>query len=585
MLSIFPVTSSGYGEYLGGSAAENYYAKEESGYWRGEGATSLGLEGKVKDEEIKNLLDGFSKDGSKKLTQNAGSTDRQCGWDLTLNAPKGVSVAWGVADAVSRRRIERAFRNAVAKFIRKVEADLGETRRDKGGRRTEKVALVFAVFVHGMSRAGDPHLHAHVLVINLGLRQDGTTGTILSKPFYHAKMRLGQDFRDTFAKNLERLGLPVERHGGRFDLAGISREVKRHFSQRRSVIERVLEELGFNSPQAARAAALATRSTKPDLTRAELHADWIRRALTLGLEPEAITKLFGQRKDRVHPEASSTAPGQAERVVASAKEEPGRRAPNTAHARLEGTGGLDGEERAKTEAGPDAKRERKDQGRQAGRVHDPGTGSAKGRAEPRHQRASGPSFEDRATDDAFVNDREYAAWRLRFYGRTLFKLPFTRLEVRWIQNRPFWKAPRWSPLSKVRLGMFALAKEGERVWKAKLQARHDIGEPRTVISMPGTPLEVQANETLLFPNAPSWSFARRMTAYRLAFGFAKRRSGVRRARRPYRDGQDRSQEFTGNRSNAEATFRGRTSEENRPPDWSQSKDKDFGQRIPPTLHL
>ncbi|MCY4408638.1 MAG: relaxase domain-containing protein, partial [Rhodospirillaceae bacterium] len=78
---------------------EYYTAGEEpDGVWfnpRG----LLGLEngGRVDSSDFHRLYNGFSPDGSHKLTRNAGSEQRSAGLDMTFSADKSVSALWAVA--------------------------------------------------------------------------------------------------------------------------------------------------------------------------------------------------------------------------------------------------------------------------------------------------------------------------------------------------------------------------------------------------------------------------------------------------------------------------------------------------------
>lgn len=47
---------------------------------------------------------------------------------------------------------------------------------------------MFALFTHYSSRAFDPQVHTYALLINLAVRQDGTTGALWSQEFLRAKM-------------------------------------------------------------------------------------------------------------------------------------------------------------------------------------------------------------------------------------------------------------------------------------------------------------------------------------------------------------------------------------------------------------
>ena len=70
------------------------------------------------------------------------------------------------------------------------------TRRGKHGTKLEHAKGVYALCPHGTSRSQDPQLHCHAApIINLCLRQDGTTGAIRSWDLYNHKMAAGAIFR------------------------------------------------------------------------------------------------------------------------------------------------------------------------------------------------------------------------------------------------------------------------------------------------------------------------------------------------------------------------------------------------------
>ena len=64
--------------------------------WGGTGAELLPLTNPVERATLRNLLRGFSPDGQPALVMDAGSTQRQPGWEITFNAPKSVSVLWAL---------------------------------------------------------------------------------------------------------------------------------------------------------------------------------------------------------------------------------------------------------------------------------------------------------------------------------------------------------------------------------------------------------------------------------------------------------------------------------------------------------
>lgn len=274
MLSIGAM-SGGQGAYYSGLAQEDYYLAggEPPGEWLGEGAQKLGLSGVVGRSGFLELFDGFQ-DGEA-LVQNAGKERHRPGWDLTFSAPKSVSVAWSQADAGTALEIRAAQLSAVEAAIQYLQENAVWTRRGKGGSELERCSLVVPTFEHGTSRAQDPQLHTHALLLNIGVRADGSTGTLETQSLYDHKMAAGAVYRAELARQLERrLGLMAEREGSWFELCGVSENLVDEFSTRRREIEGKLAEKGLKSARAAEFAALDTREMKAHIGRAELSERW-----------------------------------------------------------------------------------------------------------------------------------------------------------------------------------------------------------------------------------------------------------------------------------------------------------------------
>ena len=86
MLSIRPIgCSEQQVNYYTNLGKEDYYVNggEAPGVWIGQGTSQLGLKGQVTGLQLKNLILGFSADGSRKLVQNAGKANRRGAFDLT----------------------------------------------------------------------------------------------------------------------------------------------------------------------------------------------------------------------------------------------------------------------------------------------------------------------------------------------------------------------------------------------------------------------------------------------------------------------------------------------------------------------
>lgn len=296
MLSISnPLKGDSCGNYYPAGGAESYYtdSAESQGEWFGSAAAKLRLHEKVDPRAFKRLLSGFSPKKKIALVQNAGHRNRQCGWDLTFSAPKSVSVLWALASDSSRKIIEQCHLESVHAALDSLEKTAGITRRGKGGAIKEPASLLFALFRHTTSRALDPQLHIHAVLINLAIRLDGTTGTLQSRDIFRAKMEAGQLYRTELAARLIlHLALEIEADKKSFHVRGVSKELCREFSKRRQAIEELLNDLGLDGAVAAKVAALDTRSKKLHIAPEKLFSHWREQARSHGWSTEQAEKLI-----------------------------------------------------------------------------------------------------------------------------------------------------------------------------------------------------------------------------------------------------------------------------------------------------
>ena len=262
-----------------GDGVEEYYAggAEARGTWIGSGGMSLGLAGPVDGDALRRALAGLDpQDGSP--LRSSSSAVKVAGFDLTFSAPKSVSVLFGIGDRQLRAGVRAAQNRAVLEAVGYLERSAAAVRRGHGG--TEVVpatGLVAAAFRHRTSRAGDPQLHTHVLVANLGRGPDGRWSALDGRRLYAHARAASFIYQAVLRAELTRtLGLewlPVR--NGISELVGVPKPVLRAFSRRRAEIQAAMSARGTSGPRAAEAAALATRQTKrSDLTIDELVADW-----------------------------------------------------------------------------------------------------------------------------------------------------------------------------------------------------------------------------------------------------------------------------------------------------------------------
>lgn len=297
MLSIQKIRDVDYYDKL--AEVDDYYldARTAPGRWYGRGAETLGLQGDVASPVFRNIFAGFAPDGSA-LVQNAGRLRRgdqpghSPGWDLTFSAPKSVSLLWALGAAETQAAVASAHEAAVRLTLAIAEEQCGFTRRGKGGRYVERCDLVVAAFQHGTSRELDPSLHTHCLIANVGLCQDGQSRALLSQQFYRWKMTLGKLYQAELAYQLHTQGFQTASTADAFEVDGIPAELCKHFSKRRSQIEKSLRAKGLiGTAKASEAAALNTRRKKQTLPPESLRSAWHEEAITQGFPAERIDQL------------------------------------------------------------------------------------------------------------------------------------------------------------------------------------------------------------------------------------------------------------------------------------------------------
>jgi len=303
MLSIAALGATNYHVRL---AQEEYYdpqrAGERLGFFLGRGAELLGLQGTVSKDQFKSLMRGIHPETNVPLRKTSGKRTADAARDLTLSAPKSWSVILGATkDPRIREKTEGAFDRSIRWAAGRIE-EASFTRVGKSSRLVPAKPVI-SCFIHTSSRAldHDPQWHAHLVVKNVGVREDGLTGAILSRPYYVRKMAWGALFRCDMAYELQQAfpGIEFRRTKTGVEIAGVPHSLLHHFSKRRREIE---AEVG--DPDKATAidkakACLKTRRSKqlpPPL--AELRTRWRQEARQFGFGQREITHLLRRRPAR-----------------------------------------------------------------------------------------------------------------------------------------------------------------------------------------------------------------------------------------------------------------------------------------------
>ncbi len=233
-----------------------------------------------------------------------GTRRAVAGFDFTFSIPKSASVLWAVADAGTQTLIADAHHAAVAEVVAFMEREVAATRAGASGRdgavaQVDVAGLIATAFDHYDSRAGDPHLHTHVVISNkVQTVLDGKWRSLDGRPMHAAVVALSELHEAVFADHLTRmLGVSWEaRDRGRdrnpaWVVTGVPEALVKEFSTRARhidaetdrLIERYVETHGRRPSPATimKLRAQATLTTRPEKevqSLAALTGSWRERA-------------------------------------------------------------------------------------------------------------------------------------------------------------------------------------------------------------------------------------------------------------------------------------------------------------------
>ncbi len=290
------------------NAAEYYYQRDplfsrddmtgSNAVWVGQGSVVMGLHGRVNLEAFNNLLYGHDPTGSSRLVGRDNGDQahhRNAATDIPLSAPKSFSVA-GLFDL----SVREAFGSAVTKTADFIDNHLVSGRQTHDGI-TERVPgkMVAAMFMHSVSRANDVHLHAHLVVMNMVIRPDGSFSAMENRSLFQHQAAITQTFYSHLSDETRTLGYGIELHLGSAgqkipEFAGYRQEINDLFSKRHEAITNAdqlrgdLEKRLPHLPEEAREALvqLQTKSEKnPNLTETEMVNRHTEQLEAIGITP------------------------------------------------------------------------------------------------------------------------------------------------------------------------------------------------------------------------------------------------------------------------------------------------------------
>lgn len=309
MLTISQVRSSAKAtRYL---CDDNYYTRDdgvENSFWQGKGSDALGLSGKIDPGDFEKLLRGQV--GKQRLGNvKKGVLRHRAGWDLTLSAPKSVSI---LSEVYGDKAVNDAHHKAVKVAMSFVEKSLIEARLFTQGKTQANGTgnAVIASFTHDVSRALDPQLHTHNIVINATNCGDRWR-SVSPEKLYDFQKDIGRVYRSELGRELISLGYTLNHNAADktlFEISGFDEVLLKSFSQRAEQIERFFKDNGLDyDTTLAKQIALTTREKKQHIDREILQKIWRDRLAESGFSRDKIQI----NKRDIKPLAAKTAVNRA----------------------------------------------------------------------------------------------------------------------------------------------------------------------------------------------------------------------------------------------------------------------------------
>lgn len=243
--------------------ADNYYSQGNSApsEWLGKGAARAGLSGQIQTDDFNKAREGKLPDGSKAADVNGKRTP---GWDLTVSAPKSLSI---MALVAGDKRLVAAHRDAAKKAISFVESQSSTRVRKGRAVKMERTGnLIVGRYTHDTSRAGDPQLHDHLYIMNRTWHEKSQSWrAVESRSVYAAKEAASRLYNAVLKENIEKLGYKTTKadEHGNFEIRGVSGQLVETFSKRSEAIAEVAKDAHApNDRETRERIALMTRERK-----------------------------------------------------------------------------------------------------------------------------------------------------------------------------------------------------------------------------------------------------------------------------------------------------------------------------------
>ena len=313
-----------YAEQVEHGACEYFLGLGEApGHWYGRGLQPLALSaGAVVEERVLVAMFGRALHPVAQVQLGRGwRADGVTGYDLTFSAPKSASALWALGGDEVAAAVRRAHTVAVRAALDYLDEHASHSRTGRdGATQVTSNGFAVAVFDHRTSRAGDPQLHTHALVLNKVRCADGGWRTLDGHEIYAHKKSAGALYQAALRNELTRtLGVSwtAVSKDGQAEIAGAPHELLHAWSKRTAqtlneaepVIAGYEQLLGRALTSAERVAVekvavVTTRPHKDAVDIVSLTDRWHSEAAELGWTPEQLRTAAGDASapvlDREH---------------------------------------------------------------------------------------------------------------------------------------------------------------------------------------------------------------------------------------------------------------------------------------------
>ncbi|MFL6238832.1 MAG: MobF family relaxase [Actinomycetes bacterium] len=280
---------------------------EEPGRWHGRGIELLDLMagGVVSEQQIEALFGRGLNPETGEALGRGWRADGVIGFDLCFSAPKSVSALWALGGSSIASAVRAGHGAAVNAALDYLDAHAASSRTGRNGvTQISTAGLAAAVFDHRTSRAGEPQLHSHALVVNKVRCADGNWRAIDGAEIFHHKKSAGTVYQAALRSELtRRLGVawtPVSEHG-QAEVAGVPTALMTAWSTRTNQIVAEAEpviaayeaNLGRSLTSSERTAVtkvavIKTRPGKEHVDVVTLRERWASEAAELGWNSDSL---------------------------------------------------------------------------------------------------------------------------------------------------------------------------------------------------------------------------------------------------------------------------------------------------------